>query len=86
MELPTSHSGTSGRDSPDIGTSQENSAAEDFLVSSLGIRLVALCNGGEFGKEMTGSRAIGFEQAWAYECCPRPLVRGRCCTRPDRSR
>ena len=75
-----------GARSPDIGTSQKNSAVEDFPVSSLGIHLVALCNRGDFGKEMTGNRAIGFRQAWAYMCCPKPLVRGRCGTRPDRSR
>jgi len=83
MELPTSHSGTL---SPDIGTSQESSAAEDFPVSLLGIHLVALCNCGDFRKEITGNRAIGFGQAWAYKCFPKPLVRGRCGTRPDRSR
>ena len=51
-----------------------------------GIHLVALCNCGDFGKEITGNRAIGFGQAWAYKCYPKPLVRGRCATRPDRSR
>ena len=86
MELPRSHSGSSGRDPLTLERHRKTLLFEDFPVSSLGIHLVALCNRGDFGKEMTGNRAIGFRQAWAYMCCPKPLVRGRCGTRPDRSR
>ncbi len=56
MELSNVPKRDFGARSPNIGTSQENSADEDFPVSSLGDSLSCASQSREFGKEMTGHR------------------------------
>src|SRR5258707_11866101 len=60
MDLPTSHSVTSERDPPTLEHCRKTLLLRTSPPHRWGIHLVALCNCGDFGKEMTGNRAIGF--------------------------